>query len=259
MQALIRNDVGTLIVAKQETQEIELFKKPDAHKIIKPKTKALEEESYLSGIAQIIRRDFFPETAKLEAQHAYLVAIENNDVDALHAIYERYQTPRAAAAVAAATPAATPAAFETPSVAGSVAGTPRHGGGFETPMSEAGSATPRGIDEEEGEVAEDGAERRPDREGGGHGGGAAGRGGGGGSAGSAVAGDTDLEGDSEAFGKSIAAKKGMSLDKYLHMYVEKGKAPQTPATHPPTTANTPTRACRLLWMLTWFEMQRTLW
>ena len=89
-QALVRNDVGTLIEYKPETTEIELFKKPDAHKVMKPKTKALDEDVYLSGIAQIIRRDFFPETAKLEAQHAYMTAMENNDVEALNAIYERY-------------------------------------------------------------------------------------------------------------------------------------------------------------------------
>lgn len=205
---MVRNDVGTLIEHKPEsatTTEIELFKKPGALKP-KPKTRALDEDVYLSGIEQIIRRDFFPETAKLEAQHAYLTAMENNDVDALHAIYERYQTPRATAAAADATPhsggAAAAAAFETPSVAG----TPRHhGGGFETPMSEAGSATPR----PEGERDERSA-----------GGGVGGRGGSraAGVAGPAVISSNDLVDDPEAFGKSIAAKKEMSLDKYLHMY-----------------------------------------
>ncbi len=57
----------------------------------------------------IIRRDFFPGTAKLEAQLEYLEASETNDCDRLREISERYATTTH-------TPApSTPSTFETPS------------------------------------------------------------------------------------------------------------------------------------------------
>ena len=57
----------------------------------------------------IIRRDFFPDTAKLEAQLEYLEASESNDYDRLREISERFATTTH-------TPAPpTPSTFETPS------------------------------------------------------------------------------------------------------------------------------------------------
>ena len=57
----------------------------------------------------IIRRDFFPSTAKLEAQLEYLEASETNDSDRLREISERFATT-------SHTPVpTTPSTFETPS------------------------------------------------------------------------------------------------------------------------------------------------
>ena len=41
---------------------------------------------------KIIRRDFFPDVHKLEAQLAYIEASENNDLEKLREISERYAT-----------------------------------------------------------------------------------------------------------------------------------------------------------------------
>ena len=58
----------------------------------------------------IIRRDFFPDVAKLEAQLEFIEASESNDYDKLREISERFATTTHTPA------AATPATFETPSV-----------------------------------------------------------------------------------------------------------------------------------------------
>ncbi len=60
-------------------------------------------------ITTIIQRDFFPDTAKLEAQLEYLEASETNDYERLRQISERFATTTH-------TPAPpTPSTFETPS------------------------------------------------------------------------------------------------------------------------------------------------
>lgn len=46
----------------------------------------------LQTIGKIIRRDFFPELPKLEAQLAFIEATESNDHDKLREISERYPT-----------------------------------------------------------------------------------------------------------------------------------------------------------------------
>lgn len=46
----------------------------------------------LQAIGKIIRRDFFPDLPKLEAQLAFIEATESNDVDKLREISERYPT-----------------------------------------------------------------------------------------------------------------------------------------------------------------------
>lgn len=65
--------------------------------------------SLVQALTTIIRRDFFPGTAKLEAQLEYLEASETNDCDRLREISERFATT-------SHTPVpTTPSTFETPS------------------------------------------------------------------------------------------------------------------------------------------------
>ena len=63
----------------------------------------------IQALTTIIRRDFFPDVAKLEAQLEFIEASESNDYNKLREISERFATT-------SHTPVATPATFETPSV-----------------------------------------------------------------------------------------------------------------------------------------------
>ena len=64
------------------------------------------------ALTTIIRRDFFPDVAKLESQLEFIEASESNDYDKLREISERFATTTHTPAQ----PPATPATFETPSV-----------------------------------------------------------------------------------------------------------------------------------------------
>eukprot|EP00038_Savillea_parva_P026309 m.53090 g.53090 ORF g.53090 m.53090 type:complete len:634 (+) comp7424_c0_seq2:107-2008(+) len=117
----VRNDVGVPrdIVAARPGDDG--FKVPSA----KPrrKQKVLDEDVYTSAIEKIVRRDFFPELSVLEAQAAYLTALEADDNQALRELSARFATPtprhsRSAGGSAPPSAPATPAGWETPSVAG---------------------------------------------------------------------------------------------------------------------------------------------
>lgn len=49
----------------------------------RPRRRVLSEDDYLSRLARILRRDFFPELPRLEAQYEYLSAMERADLAAL--------------------------------------------------------------------------------------------------------------------------------------------------------------------------------
>lgn len=74
-----------------------------------PKT-ALDEDEFTDALTTIVRRDFFPDVPKLEAQLEFIEASETNDYERLRAISERFPTVQRTPQPAAATPAT----FETP-------------------------------------------------------------------------------------------------------------------------------------------------
>ncbi|XP_068623670.1 splicing factor ESS-2 homolog isoform X2 [Battus philenor] len=91
-------------------KESSVFKVPKVpiKKIVK-KSKVLDEEDYVEGIAKIIQRDFFPDLEKLKAQNDYLEATENKDYARLQEITRKYSGSRPPTE-----PYNSPATFDTP-------------------------------------------------------------------------------------------------------------------------------------------------
>lgn len=116
-------------------KEVAVFRAPNPKKRKRPKT-ILEEDAYVSALEKIIQRDFFPDLPMLKAQHEYLTALENDDMEQLHALAAKYNTPGTALARGAQP-------FETPSVRGTPApfDTPA------TPRSEHGHSKKPRVDE----------------------------------------------------------------------------------------------------------------
>ena len=63
----------------KRSRETELMPPPPPPKRIKRPQKVLDEETYVSGISEIIARDFFPGLLETETQQEYLDALESQD------------------------------------------------------------------------------------------------------------------------------------------------------------------------------------
>ncbi|CAH2093730.1 unnamed protein product [Euphydryas editha] len=95
---------------KKESSVFKVPKVPPQKKQTK-KSKILDEEDYVEGIAKIIQRDFFPDLEKLKAQNDYLEASENKDYAKLREIARKYSGNRPPTE-----PYNSPATFDTPGV-----------------------------------------------------------------------------------------------------------------------------------------------
>lgn len=96
---------------KTESTVFKIPKIPSKKSNLKKKTKVLNEDVYVEGIAKIIQRDFFPDLEKLKAQNEFLEATENKDYARLREITRKYNGQRPATE-----PYNSPATFDTPDV-----------------------------------------------------------------------------------------------------------------------------------------------
>ncbi|XP_023951050.2 splicing factor ESS-2 homolog [Bicyclus anynana] len=105
-----RPGVGALQNMQLLKKESTVFKVPKVppKKVIK-KSKVLDEEDYVEGIAKIIQRDFFPDLEKLKAQNDFLEAQENRDYVRLRELTRKYSGTRPPTE-----PYNSPATFDTP-------------------------------------------------------------------------------------------------------------------------------------------------
>lgn len=67
---------------------------PISKKRAKPKETVLDEDTYIDALQTIIRRDFYPDLPKLEAQLEWMEAEKANDVDKMRELQQRMLSSR---------------------------------------------------------------------------------------------------------------------------------------------------------------------